>query len=286
MRWSVAFFAAATVAMTASHAASGAELPPYQASVAVIFNGNQTSEDRLGSNAAVSDSDHVGIPGTGNFVAALAGMHGPEAGFPDVPFVVQSAEHAAYALSYARSTGPINISLTSTFYHFQVLSENVTPTLVKMYGNYVIFAKVWGGASALGAFFVSERGTINTPFVDQLRSCGYATDCSGDGFSHTNGVAEFFVKTNTTYTVGLSTHVSARGDSDATRAALAYVDPYFYIDPTTPDLQSYSLNFSENVGNSPPSTGGTVPEPASWALMIGGFGLAGERLRRRRAVAA
>ncbi|TAJ74893.1 MAG: PEP-CTERM sorting domain-containing protein [Phenylobacterium sp.] len=29
-----------------------------------------------------------------------------------------------------------------------------------------------------------------------------------------------------------------------------------------------------------------VPEPATWALMIGGFGMAGATLRRRRAVAA
>jgi len=33
------------------------------------------------------------------------------------------------------------------------------------------------------------------------------------------------------------------------------------------------------------ATGGT-PEPATWALMIGGFGLAGASLRRRRALAA
>jgi hypothetical protein len=36
-------------------------------------------------------------------------------------------------------------------------------------------------------------------------------------------------------------------------------------------------------------TGGAgpgVPEPASWALMIGGFGLAGAALRRRRSLVA
>lgn len=32
--------------------------------------------------------------------------------------------------------------------------------------------------------------------------------------------------------------------------------------------------------------GGAVPEPSTWALMIGGFGLAGAALRRRRTVAA
>ena len=34
------------------------------------------------------------------------------------------------------------------------------------------------------------------------------------------------------------------------------------------------------------NSGAAVPEPASWALMIGGFGLAGAALRRRRMVAA
>jgi hypothetical protein len=52
------------------------------------------------------------------------------------------------------------------------------------------------------------------------------------------------------------------------------------------------INYSQDGGN--PSglrveftnaTVGVVPEPASWALMIGGFGMAGAMLRRRRLVA-
>jgi len=41
-----------------------------------------------------------------------------------------------------------------------------------------------------------------------------------------------------------------------------------------------SLGFSGSGG------GAAVPEPASWALMIGGFGMAGAALRRRRAMVA
>lgn len=56
-----------------------------------------------------------------------------------------------------------------------------------------------------------------------------------------------------------------------------------YLDPlvTTRDYASPAFYVDARI-----VTTGTVPEPASWALMIGGFGLVGAALRRRRAAFA
>jgi hypothetical protein len=52
--------------------------------------------------------------------------------------------------------------------------------------------------------------------------------------------------------------------------------PYFLLDGVSVTAQAAP----------DPGPGAAVPEPATWALMIAGFGLAGASLRRRRAVVA
>lgn len=52
------------------------------------------------------------------------------------------------------------------------------------------------------------------------------------------------------------------------------------IHPTAPVHAALARYVGELIGI------GSVPEPSSWALMIGGFGLIGARMRRRRTVAA
>ena len=51
---------------------------------------------------------------------------------------------------------------------------------------------------------------------------------------------------------------------------------------TTPGTGFYIDDVSYSASNAPAA----VPEPASWAMMIGGFGLAGAAMRRRRATVA
>ncbi len=63
----------------------------------------------------------------------------------------------------------------------------------------------------------------------------------------------------------------------------AYVDPILRIDPsffTASNPQSlYSLSFSNGIVN---GLTGAVPEPATWAMLILGFGMVGGAMRRRR----
>ncbi|MBW8744168.1 MAG: PEPxxWA-CTERM sorting domain-containing protein [Sphingomonas sp.] len=65
--------------------------------------------------------------------------------------------------------------------------------------------------------------------------------------------------------------------------ANAIVDPTFAIQGGFAQLYHF-VGLPESAIGSP--SGSTVPEPASWALMVGGFGLIGSAMRGRRGVGA
>jgi hypothetical protein len=79
-------------------------------------------------------------------------------------------------------------------------------------------------------------------------------------------------------------------DFGGAQSAIYWNSAFDYVD--VGDDVARTLDLSGNANSSDiwyvrnVNTGGAVPEPASWALMIGGFGLAGAALRRRGAVAA
>jgi len=79
--------------------------------------------------------------------------------------------------------------------------------------------------------------------------------------------------------IGVMMLASAGADTNASgnaASASAFVDPYFYIDPSFVNASAYSIEISPGIGNMPSG----VPEPSTWVMMLFGFaglGLAGYR---------
>jgi hypothetical protein len=141
----------------------------------------------------------------------------------------------------------------------------------KMTGNIAIFGGAYDGYAQSQVSLLSYyRGNpLSIIFLAQ----------SGD-FS-VSGNAAWEVASGTTGQVSLFTRAGfVVGYDGAGGVANAFVDPVFSIDPTfAASHPGYSLVFSQGVGN---SFAGAVPDPASWLLMLGGFGIVGSVLRRRR----
>ena len=99
-----------------------------------------------------------------------------------------------------------------------------------------------------------------------------------------SGSTAWEIASGTTGQVSLSTHaglvVGYFNQEAFGGTADAFIDPIFSIDPGfSATHPGYSLVFSQGVGN---GVAGGVPDPASWTLMVGGFGIVGSALRRRR----
>jgi hypothetical protein len=134
-------------------------------------------------------------------------------------------------------------------------------------------------------------GSIST----DIQSCG--NNAVNDSFSlqptNTPGLYKGFVRI-TAYTnvhAYLGSDASQPTDFDL-KTATAFIDPTVSIDPAFyamyPDAKLTFNPIVDNGGNpnglpivTPPSA---APEPAAWALMIGGLGLVGAGFRRRRQV--
>lgn len=102
-------------------------------------------------------------------------------------------------------------------------------------------------------------------------------EISSQGDKQLSPTWSFLVDSGQQYYVDIQANASGNDYDGLGYSSYAFADPIIsFVGPH----DGYSLIFSPGVGNGP-EVGG-VPEPATWALMLGGFGVVGSAMRRRR----
>ena len=155
-----------------------------------------------------------------------------------------------------------------------------------------------------GAPYTGFVGSLSTPGISFATDTGYNWHPFGLADFGADAMGTLDVATTGTYTFHLSSDDGSR----------VFIDGSLLIDrggphgPSTTDgtlaltagLHTFEVQFFECCGGpsgldfsiplgttiSSPGGGGAIPEPASWVLLIVGFGGVGAALRRRRATAS
>jgi hypothetical protein len=167
-------------------------------------------------------------------------------------------------------------------------SIDVTQNNTLCFGSCALSANL---ATPFTSLNIAEGASQSFDFANFHLSGG-----SGLGSAHVQAVLAFDAPdVGPASTGGSAGYITAGGT--LTLGGLVWDNPFQSF--TTADGSNFTVHFDDLAGFAIGSTitdkvtitvnsigAGAVPEPASWALMIGGFGMAGAMLRRRRAGAA
>lgn len=178
--------------------------------------------------------------------------------------------------------------LTNEIYSFRLAGPDATTLVHINAAGHVGMAPITGGgyASVNSFFRISETLSGSLVVEGSIGIVGTAAGYQDDDFPGVYGPnpfhnlivdGDFALKSNTTYDVRLRSIIHASAVSGHSVEAFADFDPTFAVDGP------YSFEFSEGFagGGTVRDAVGGIPEPASWALIILGFGAAGAALRRQ-----
>jgi hypothetical protein len=198
--------------------------------------------------------------------------------FPSLSVSSQTSAASKQETLGANSSAALN-------YYIEVLGPEPTVTLDLL------------GSAALAAVGsdISTNSTIELilygdTFTDVVAGVAYTQGSAYpiEGDEYGSGVQAGFdpasFQIETSLSVGTSsvievsmdaTNSANSGAGESAAHASAYLDPYFFIDPNTPNADQYSIIVSKGIGNAL-----TTPEPSTWAMILVGFAGIGFFARR------
>lgn len=228
---------------------------------------------------------------TGNYSQTLA--VGTTLSFASINGLDLPTPHldALASMSMTAPGGGIASAQGYTDYSFMVFGSGDAPVTINASGSVGISPFSLAQADASLRFRVAAASS-ELVFDQSLGVSGNAAGCNSNFGALVNCTQSFTVNndfllhTNTLYNVHMDAMAGllfgTNSNSLLTASAFANLDPTFTVHGP------FTIQLSDGFGggiNLPFSTG-AVPEPASWALMILGFGLVGFAMRQRPKVSA
>ncbi len=178
------------------------------------------------------------------------------------------------------------------FFRFQAADADAYSALLEANAlvNFAGLSTITDTRTGSEGFFSSGRtGLIvradETALTDITYECGnFRSEIGGCGtqaFSFGHAAGNFAEDSTLSLfgSVTLFAFSENGGDGVQVDRSNAFIDPIITLQARGLDLSRYTLQLSNGIGNGATLSG--IPEPASWALMLAGFGLAGGALRRR-----
>ncbi|MBS0362243.1 MAG: PEPxxWA-CTERM sorting domain-containing protein [Proteobacteria bacterium] len=279
MKYSFRINSAASLAgLTLAGAVFGFPLAASANQVVILPNSQWSGFVSVPSSAFVLTTTQVTGPSTiqGGVGNSFAGETTQGTPFPSIDVSAGGFDSAQI------SGGKAHVSLT---YFIEIVGPGSGPAPLHVTGA----GSVGSYNGGIGAVSL-EVVTPGIEFLSAVTSInGVATVYGTDG-------VQPLVPDNTAFNIDgtmlfpintiLSVIMFAEADSDlelGPSQGAAFIDPIFSIDPSFANADQYSIVTSPDIGNG--GAGGGVPEPSTWALLLGGFGALGAVLRGRRKAA-
>jgi hypothetical protein len=139
----------------------------------------------------------------------------------------------------------------------------------------VYFFGPWSGAVGSTAFSGLATVQLYEPYPGSPMNAAFSMSSTGSGLGASLNFGEMLGSTSRTLL-----------PTDSSQYSLSPSYGWLSIFSGISNTARYSIQLTRiEVSGTNPSAEGPVPEPASWMIMVGGFGLVGGAMRARRKVA-